>query len=185
MTNRLLLLFLVMTGALHGAVSLETQKIHLTLDQYGYQINNHKAEIDLLYERIQGLESALGQLHQELAKKSQTGSLEKRFFSLEKAHETLIQDFKTFKTHVNETKSALSKCQERTDQISSDVKTLKSSLHSMLALLQKGDSQIYVVQTGDSLGQIALDHRTDVKKIKESNDLSDDTIYAGQELIIP
>ncbi|MFZ0565684.1 MAG: LysM peptidoglycan-binding domain-containing protein [Chlamydiales bacterium] len=185
MKSRLLAFCLLIGGSLSGAPSLEMQQMHLTLDQYGYQLNNHKIEIELLYERIQSLETALTELHQELMHRNQKSSLEKRFSSLEKAHETLVNDFITLKKHMNETKSALAQCQDKTSQISSDVKSLKSSLHSMLALLQKENGQTYTVKSGDSLGQIALEYKTDIKAIKERNQLTNDTIYPGQELIIP
>lgn len=42
----------------------------------------------------------------------------------------------------------------------------------------------YVVQAGDSLYQIALNHRTTVDMLKRANNLSSDIIYPGQKLII-
>ncbi len=170
--------------------SVAVQEMRLTLDQFGYQINSQKVESTLLHERLQGLEHTLKELHQELAGKNPlSSSFEKRLVTLEKAHETLIGDFKTLKNHMNKTNTALAKCQDKTSQIdkqlSSDVKSLKSSLHSMLALLQKGDSHSYVVQNGDSLSQIAIDHETDVNALKKLNNLQTDIIYSGQELLLP
>ncbi|WP_247747106.1 LysM peptidoglycan-binding domain-containing protein [Alkalihalobacillus sp. BA299] len=45
--------------------------------------------------------------------------------------------------------------------------------------------QTYTVVSGDSLWRIATNFGTTVDAIKEANDLTSDTIYAGQELIIP
>lgn len=42
----------------------------------------------------------------------------------------------------------------------------------------------YVVSSGDSLYKIALDNNTTVAKLKEWNELSNDTIYIGQKLVI-
>lgn len=44
---------------------------------------------------------------------------------------------------------------------------------------------VYVVQSGDTLFRIALRYGTTVEAIMEANGLSDTTIYAGQELVIP
>ncbi len=43
----------------------------------------------------------------------------------------------------------------------------------------------YTVQKGDSLWQIARQFNTTVEKIKKANNLSKNTIYPGQKLIIP
>lgn len=42
----------------------------------------------------------------------------------------------------------------------------------------------YVVSSGDSLYKIALDNNTTVAKLKDWNELSNDTIYIGQKLVI-
>lgn len=44
---------------------------------------------------------------------------------------------------------------------------------------------IYYVQPGDTLWNIAKRYRTTVSLIMESNDLKDDNLYIGQQLIIP
>ena len=47
-----------------------------------------------------------------------------------------------------------------------------------------GDA-LYTVKPGDSLGQIALDLKTDIKTLKQLNNLSSDTIRVGQRLVTP
>lgn len=44
---------------------------------------------------------------------------------------------------------------------------------------------IYYVKSGDSLWKIAKNYRTTIELIKEVNSLSEDTIYPGQQLMIP
>ena len=43
----------------------------------------------------------------------------------------------------------------------------------------------YTIRNGDSLSKIAREHGTTVRTLKEINGLSDDRIYAGQQLLIP
>ncbi|MCH9627994.1 MAG: hypothetical protein S4CHLAM2_16430 [Chlamydiales bacterium] len=189
---RYALLILLFSGALFGAPqreSLAVQELRLNLDQVGYQLNGHQTEIDLFQERMVKLERAIDKLSQG----TKDRSLENRLTQIEKANETLAADLKSLKGHLNQTNSTLASCQTKLTQIdkqlTSDVKGLKKSLESMLALLQKGatssDSSIYVVKPGDSLGQIALNHKTDIKTLKKLNNLSTDKIFVGQKISLP
>jgi len=45
-------------------------------------------------------------------------------------------------------------------------------------------AQIYIVKSGDTLGQIALDHKISISTLKTRNRLTGDRIYPGQKLII-
>lgn len=199
MKKILLLLLIIHIGALYGAPStrgkenLAVQELRHFLDQVNYDLHGHQVEIDLFQQRIEQLEKTVEKMGGELKKGKQDRTLESRLVKLEKAHETLIADFKNLKGHLNETTAALASCQAKLskidNQLSSDIKGLKNSLESMLALLQKeGEAQeptYYTVKPGDSLGQIALDHKTDVKSLKQANHLSSDTIYTGQKLALP
>lgn len=49
----------------------------------------------------------------------------------------------------------------------------------------KGPCSEYTVQSGDSLYMIALAFKTSVAKIKEMNDLKNNTLKIGQKLIVP
>lgn len=168
--------------------SLPTQEFRLSLEELRYQLNHHKTEIDLFQERILHLEQVLEQLRSNKAMKS----AEAKLASLEKAQEALATDLKTLKSHLLETNSSLASCQSKIasldEQISTDIRSLKQSLQNMLALLQKEDApkdKSYIVKPGDSLGQIALDHKTDIKTLKKLNNLANDTIFVGQKIFVP
>lgn len=171
--------------------SLAVQEMRLSLESMGHKLHSQSVELTLSQERLQNLETGLQELKRELKAAHLEKTLEKRVAALEKANETLIADFKTLKTHLNETSTTLAQCQTHLNkidkQLSSDIQTLKSSLHSMLALMQpsSGDAHTYIVKSGDSLGQIAMDHKTDIKTLKKLNNLSSDVIYSGQKLLLP
>lgn len=186
------LFLLLSAGSLYGAPpSRELQDLRLTLNQVDYKLHSHQSEIDLFHERLQGLEISIEKFRQELKGGLSDRSLEKRIASLEKGQDALIADFKTLKTHINETNSAVAQCQSKLShidqQLSSDIKSLKHSLQSMLGLLQKEDPKggYYTVKSGDSLGQIALEHKTDIRTLKQLNNLNSDTIFVGQKIILP
>ncbi|MCH9624962.1 MAG: hypothetical protein S4CHLAM123_01240 [Chlamydiales bacterium] len=67
------------------------------------------------------------------------------------------------------------------------VERLLSCFKSILAILEdaEGESSTYTVQSGDSLGQIALNHKTNIKTLKQLNNLSTDTIRVGQKIKVP
>lgn len=196
MKNKLVLL-LILPGALYGAPpreSLATQELKATVDQMHFQLNGHQVELDLAEERLHSLETLIKELKNTLSQNKGAQPLDKRLSTLEKANETLINDFKTLKNGLTEMGSTVNRTQTKITQIehqlSSDIKTLKNSLQSMVALLQKESGiepakSAYLVQPGDSLGQIALAHKVDIKKLKQFNNLASDTIYTGQKLLIP
>jgi LysM repeat protein len=169
--------------------SAAVQQLRLSLEHMDYQVHSHGVELSLFQERMQNLEQGLAALKRELTTPASESALERRVAALEKANETLIADFKTLKTHLNETSITLINCQTQLNkidkQLSSDIHFLKSSLHSMLALLQGAEQRTYIVQSGDSLSQIAVDHKTDTKTLKKLNNLTDSTIYPGQKLLLP
>ena len=190
-------LLLVSGGVLFGAPprseSLAVQEMRTALDQVGYQLHGHQVEIDLFQERLDKIEKSVDAVSKQLRQGTQDRSVENRLAKLEKAHETLVADLKNLKGHLNDANSSLASCQSKLSQIdkqlSSDVKGLKLSLETMLVLLQKGETAsngpAYIVKSGDSLGQIAIDHKTDVKTLKQLNNLDNDTIYIGQKLFLP
>ena len=189
----LCILILLSCGALFGAPqeSLAIQELRLALENIGQKLHSQQIDMTLFHERMQTLEALYKTVKQEFKASPLGQAVEKRVATLEKAQEAIAADLKTLKNYVNETASTLSQCQNQLakidKQLNSDIQFLKSSLNSMLALLQPAAAQerAYTVQSGDSLGQIALEHKTTIKALKELNNLSTDIIYVGQKIILP
>lgn len=189
MALKQILSLLCLTASLAAQESPAVQQMLLALEHIGHQLHSQEVDINLFQERMQALEKEIRSCKQLPAEKI----LERRISSLERGQEALIKDLKNLKKLCNETGSNLALCQlnlQKLDtQLTSDIQTLKASLSQMLALLQPQtpteSSNAYIVQLGDSLGKIAHDHKTDVKTLKKLNNLSSDTIYSGQKLLIP
>ncbi|NGX53636.1 MAG: hypothetical protein K1000chlam4_00352 [Chlamydiae bacterium] len=163
---------LLVAGPAREGVAL--QEFRLTLQQYSYDLHGQKTEIDILHEKLQNLENSIGSFKKELGQKGQNTTLESRVASLEKNHQTVVGDLKQLKNHINDASSKLASLE----------KQLKGSLNSVVSLLQPGGGggDHYTVQNGDSLGQIALDNKVSVKRLKELNELKHDRIFVGQRL---
>ncbi|MFN0065717.1 MAG: LysM peptidoglycan-binding domain-containing protein [Chlamydiales bacterium] len=189
MTGRILT-FLLLFGIapLWGAPpreSIALQEIKITLEQLTSGVHSQKVESELILERLTLLEKNISSI-----KTPSNAPLELRIAHLEKAQQSLISDLQSLKGGMDATSSALAQCQKQLgeidNQLNSDLKSLKKSLSSMLVLLKAGGQEtIYTVKPGDSLGQIALEYKTDIKTLKELNALSRDTIVVGQKLKIP
>ncbi len=183
------LLYSSFLGAAPLPESAAVQELRLTVERLNYQLNSQTVDLGLVQERAEKLEASLNRLKQEIKAASSDKPIEKRITTLEKAHETLISDLKLLKGHFNETTQTVTTIQTQLNkidkQLTSDIHSLKNSIQSMLLLLQ-GDGKSYIVKSGDSLGKIAQDHKTDIKTLKKLNNLSnDDIIFSGQKLLLP
>ncbi len=169
---------LLLSVPLWGATSAPLQEMRLSLEQFKYQLHAHESELLIFQERLSELERTL-----ELNRSSASGASESRIAALEKTQQALFKDFKTLKSELSQTSSTLARLDK---QLSQDVKGLKKNLESIIGMLQlESSGGEYVVQSGDSLGKIAIDHKTTTQEIKKLNNLSKDTIFPGQKLRLP
>lgn len=175
---------LLFSNILVATESAALQELRLSLDRYSYQLNSHGVDLNLLQEQAEHLEKSISQIRQEIKASSLEKPVEKRLSNLEKAQETLVADLKLLKNHFNATTESVATVQSQLKQLTIDIQSLKNSIQSMLSLLQ-GDQKTYIVKSGDSLGKIAQDHKTDIKTLKKINNLSTDTIFSGQRLTLP
>ena len=192
-----------------NTLHLSLQQLHAQLDQMQYLLQSQRVEIDLLQEKNQEISQNCLQFKQNVEEQShidrtlhkeQLAPLEKRLAVLEKMQESTISDLQQFKVRINETASSITLCQakisELDKQIGQEMRNLKKNMESLVQLIQKPKHTLaineeqtllrnYKVQPGDSLGKIALENNSDIKTLKELNQLANDTIYVGQHLQLP
>lgn len=174
--------------------------LRIDLNDVKVSLKSQQSEVDILHEKIGTLQASVEGLKEQPAcgqgdlnlEKEKVAGLDKRLATLEKNQKTLLIDLKTLKDSLNESSSSLAKCQsslkELESSVSGDIKGLKTSLSTMLALLEgrKDTSKgSYIVKPGDSLGKIAQDHRVSLKDLRELNELQGDQIVVGQKLQLP
>lgn len=189
MNGRILLLFVMLISPLVAAPQREgvaIQEMRLLCDEFAQKLHNQKVELDLLSEKINNVDDALQSLRHDTNRSTVlSGPISTdRLAQIEKRQEALATDIATLKNHFNASSLQIARLEK---ELSQDIRSLKSSLQSMLALL-KGEAaseNLYVVKPGDSLGQIALDHKVSLKQLRELNQLSNDKIFVGQKLQLP
>ncbi|MCH9703565.1 MAG: LysM peptidoglycan-binding domain-containing protein, partial [Chlamydiae bacterium] len=148
------LLLLLFTAPLLAAPSMAVQELRGTLDELAYKMRGQEVELGLMMDRLNSMES----------RKPQASS-ESRLASLERSQKALASDLQMLKRSLEKSHTALSNCQKKLSQIdglTDEIRGIKSSLKSMLALLELESSESYTVKSGDSLGQIAIDHKLSV-----------------------
>jgi LysM repeat protein len=207
MSARITLLVLLLAAPLLGASSsVALDDLRINLADTAREVKCQKGEIELLHDKLSSMQTSLDNALKEVSnsggdglEKDKWSSLEKRIGQIEKSNKTLVSDLKTLKDHLNESSLQLAKCQDSLSkldhELNSDIKSLKSSMQSMLSLLQGGDKATsiasssgqknYTVKPGDSLGKIAQDHHTTIRELKTLNSLEKDQIVVGQKLQVP
>lgn len=170
-------------GVQHSRYAFEELK--LSMEDVQVKLRNQKGELELIYERIANLENENYRLNQKLQQLNSDAPLSQ----LNKKQEACIKDLKLLKEALQKTQKQLSLNENSLTVLEKkwggDLKELKQSIQSVVALLEEEEMSSYVVQNGDNLGAIALKFHTSVKEIKKINQLSNDIIHTGQKLQIP
>lgn len=179
-----------------GDLKITLQELSAHIKDLEHQSHNQNVELEILQEKLSLLEKDLAscliearQSGQKL-NSSQINMLEARLLQLENEQISIVKDLKKLKQYGEKNGTTLATCQikiaELEKHLSSDIADLKQSLHSMLVLLQEDESgENYTVKSGDSLGKIASKHKISTETLKKANQLTSDTIFAGQKLKIP
>ena len=169
------LFILLLAAPLGAAPTMATLELKSSVDELAFKLHGQEVELGLLLERLNSLE-----------KQKPVLPGESRVVALEKSQKAFASDLQTLKQNLESSNKALVECQKKLSEIDSkltkEIQSLKTSLHSMLAILNDEPENFYIVQPGDSLGQIALDQKLTIKKLKELNSLTKDTIIVGQKL---
>ena len=173
-------------------MSYEIEELKVSLQQTHIEIN-------ALEDRIQTQEKELLEGRENSRDPSQIAALEKRIDELKAAQKNTLADLSSLSTHATKTTSSLSgyrdkiltlekKIATQDSRLSEVVKlkqTLSSISHAMKTPQSNSGMKIYRVVSGDTLGKIAMQNGTSVRKIKEINNLNSNRIIVGQKLTLP
>ena len=179
--------------------SVTLNEMRSELADLKYALSHAQVEIQILEEQVQSQDTLIKKsknTSSSSAIDSKLPQLEKRLILLEQAQEKAQIDLKQLSSHANQTSSCLQqystkiseleKTLDHQNKLIHDVGDLKSSLKAFTTSLSKeSNDSTYKVRAGDSLEKIAKNHKTSVDALKKANQLSQNKILIGQELIIP
>lgn len=185
-------------------LELTLHKLQTNLDDVRHDLNCFQTEMQILDGRIKYYENALASLKQQDFEKQQSkidqlaqqfSALEKKYSVIERTQGAGTQDLQQLTSHANETSAAMLQFKNRIAELEQEIQTqnrrfeeiakLKGHLEGLKQHLTATDKKTYKVRLGDNLEKIARFHKTTSERIKKANDLDQDLITVGQELIIP
>ena len=179
------------------------------LEEVRHEVRNHETEIRTFEEKFKNQEDILDSLRQQTADslktvkealKNQTTAVETRLSGHDSTSKGLSSDMRSqaqenatiladYKARILDLEKSLEVQNRNIDNLQHAVRALADALQSKdgdaVAIAQSNSSKVYRVKAGDSLGTIAKQNGTSVKKIKELNNLTSDQINVGQKLQLP
>ncbi|MBS3905227.1 MAG: LysM peptidoglycan-binding domain-containing protein [Simkania sp.] len=182
---------------------LALEEFHIELGDLRHAAQAQKVEIQLLQERIRDQEMIAENANKHRNRSdSLTGqlvALEKKITLLERQQDRILNDLKLLNTHYEQTGNNLHNLQNRFSALQTqiehhasrlhDIQQLKTTLTHVSRVISEQssptkESKRYRVKAGDNLEKIAKQNNLSVHQLKKINQLNDDRIFSGQELLI-
>ncbi len=160
--------------ALRGVQDSSINDLRMEIADLKHALHGTEVEVKLLEERLESNETAAA-----LPSKSADDSAE-----LRRKIATLEKNLEKLTTQMTATLTAYREQIASIDSRLSEVSKLRSTL-SKLSSTSSSESSSYQVKPGDSLEKIARKFQISVDVLKRENNLSNDKIVVGQELVIP
>ena len=144
-------------------------------------LRNQEIELKQVQEKAQSTDQILGSLEEEMA------SVLKEVKQQSKGPKALREEIDNLKKHIAKYEAKTVRLEESLEKKEADLVAVESALNTMMDALGIKDERvkIYTVKPGDSLGGIAMKHRTSVSHIKKVNHLKSDKIIVGQKIKMP
>lgn len=177
------------------------------IDDLRHGLNNHETEIRVLEEKMKNQEIIFESIQDRVNEskmnlKSNSSNLDNKLNTLEGTLKSIVSDLRQFKSHANESSEQLAasidkilELEKTIEQQNKNISHLQAAMQSLMDAFQIKDGpeknsssssgQSYQVKNGDSLEKIARRHQTNVKTLKELNNLANDRIKIGQVLQLP
>jgi len=167
-----------------------TQELAQEMRALHYQLKNLDRQVQQLHNQTETQEEVVEDLREAIDKKQKKSSTDQQW---KEGMEQVIADLKTLRDHLQRLSSESEAASEKQKALEKHTTHLQAALNTLFDALEipnpyhpaEDGHMVYEVKSGDSLGKIALQNKTTIKKIKELNHLKKDTIYIGQKLKLP
>ena len=140
-------------------------------------MENQELELNRLEQRLNNQDLTLEAIRKELQSLKEKNN-NKEITALNQRLDIVINDLKTLHSFLEKTDQELLRQNSALNEVHTTLQTVAQAFDEPAV----DSPNIYIVQTGDTLGEIAIKNRTTIKKIKELNEMSKDTIFVGQKL---
>lgn len=174
---------------------LTLHQMKTTIDDLSHDVRCFKTDMEILGEKINHAEN-----HKEIQRLSQKQkniedlleSLSGRLKGLQSQQAQLASNFEKLSSFSEDTTLSLHQFKQKISNLKKSQKELNLALnqvmqlkYSIKELASLSNDKVYKVLPGDSLEKIARTYDTTVDKLKAENNLTNDLIVVGQELILP
>ncbi len=188
--------------------NIAIKEMRACIDEMRHEMSNHESEIRTFEEKLANQEVIIEALREQNLSLSKTNqdNTKNLLANLEMKINSLDTNLKGLKADLHESALKFRLFADKTTEVekilsihSKNLVEFQSALSSLMNILEvKSDlnatfnsgahdkePRIHRVQPGDSLAKIAKAYHTNIKLIKEANDLIPDRIVMGQSIKIP
>ncbi|MCB1148537.1 MAG: LysM peptidoglycan-binding domain-containing protein [Chlamydiia bacterium] len=154
----------------------------LSLKSY---VRAHEVELNKLRDGLNNQNEVLDSFQDSLLKEKKSAKpsvSEDELRSIERKVGKIGEHLDKVTEQLNELAARLATEEQKNAQVGKSLTVILDALG--ISQPQESD-KVYVVKPGDSLGEIALKHKTSVSNLKKINNLNNDRIIVGQKIKVP
>jgi LysM repeat protein len=181
-------------------LELTLHRIRTDLEEIKHDLSSYQMQLQIIEGQMISSEDliiAMKERFQENQKTTwsqleyQIGLLEKKSKALEAKQDQITHDLSHLNHYASDTTKALAQYKEKIKEmeksliLSNELADQAKVKRNTSASKEEKSTKTYVVRSGDSLDKIARLYETSTEELKRLNQLTNDLIMVGQELIVP
>lgn len=189
-------------------VEISLHKVRTDLEEAKHDINTQQMQLGILEGKLLRFDDLIHSIKVDSSEKQKSTleslsyhltQLEKKLEKFEEKQKEILTDLAQLEAHANHTTKALAQYKEKMKELENNlsahseiltqVSQLKKHFKAAAALSEEskecGTTEVVTVKSGDSLQRIARQHNSSVEELRRLNNLKDDLIMVGQELVVP
>ncbi|MCF7851795.1 MAG: LysM peptidoglycan-binding domain-containing protein [Simkaniaceae bacterium] len=186
-------------------IEMSMHRMRTEIEELKHDLNTQQMQLGIYEGKLVRIDDQIDSLKVESSEKQKStleelqyhiAMLEKKLDKFEGKQKEILSDLMQLETHANQTIKALGQYKDKIkdleqsiafhNEVIAEIGKLKRHFKEISALHQEGHGlRAYTVKSGDSLQKIAKNYNTSIDALKKINELNDDLILVGQELMVP